>query len=31
MATTYKRKPSKSEIRRQQMEAAVMYPIDWLE
>src|SRR5690348_2089179 len=31
MATTYKRKPSKSEIRRQQMEAAVMYPVDWLE
>jgi len=31
MATTYKRKPTKAEIRREQMEAAVMYPIDWLE
>src|SRR4249920_1165828 len=31
MATTYRRKPTKAEIRRQKMEAAVLYPIDWLE
>src|SRR3954465_10317300 len=31
MATTYRRKPTKSEIRRQQMEELVMFPIDWLE
>src|SRR5262249_29416138 len=31
MATTYRRKPTKAEVRRQKMEAAVMYPIDWLE
>jgi quinol-cytochrome oxidoreductase complex cytochrome b subunit len=31
MATTYKRKPSKSELRRQQMEQLVVYPFDWLE
>src|SRR4051812_50010377 len=31
MATTYRRKPTKSEVRRQQMEELVMFPIDWLE
>ena len=31
MATTYRRKPTKAEIRRQQMEELVMFPIDWLE
>src|SRR5215472_9355177 len=31
MATTYRRKPTKTEVRRQKMEAAVLYPIDWLE
>jgi quinol-cytochrome oxidoreductase complex cytochrome b subunit len=31
MATSYKRKPTKAEIRRQQMETALMYPVDWLE
>src|SRR5207248_11546649 len=31
MTTTYKRKPTKSELRRQQMETAIMYPVDWLE
>src|SRR3954469_8665275 len=31
MATTYRGKPTKSEIRRQQMEELVMFPIDWLE
>src|SRR5919107_529998 len=31
MATTYRRKPTKAEIRRQQMEELAMYPIDWLE
>ena len=29
--TTYKRKPSKGELRRQQVEALVVYPFDWLE
>ena len=29
--TTYKRKPTKAEIRRQEMETAIMYPVDWLE
>ncbi len=31
MATTYKRKLSKSELRRQKMEEIVVYPFDWLE
>jgi menaquinol-cytochrome c reductase cytochrome b subunit len=32
MATaSYKRKPSKSEVRRQKVEALVVYPFDWLE
>ena len=31
MATTYRRKPTKAELRRQQMEELVVYPIDWLE
>jgi hypothetical protein len=31
MATTYKRKPTKAELRRQQVETAIMYPVDWLE
>jgi menaquinol-cytochrome c reductase cytochrome b subunit len=32
MATaTYKRKPSKGELRRQKMEELVVYPFDWLE
>src|SRR6201985_1543061 len=31
MATTYKRKPSKAELRRHTMEELVVYPIDWLE
>jgi quinol---cytochrome c reductase cytochrome b subunit, bacillus type len=31
MATTHRRKPTKAEVRRQKMEAAVLYPIDWLE
>src|SRR6476659_300577 len=31
MATTYRRKPTKAEIRRQKMEELVMFPIDWLE
>jgi ubiquinol-cytochrome c reductase cytochrome b subunit/menaquinol-cytochrome c reductase cytochrome b subunit len=31
MATTYKRKPSKAELRRQTVEELVVYPIDWLE
>ncbi len=32
MATsTYKRKSTKAELRRQKMEAAALYPIDWLE
>src|ERR1700760_1532058 len=32
MATsTYKRKPSKSELRRQKVEELVVYPFDWLE
>src|ERR687892_2733007 len=31
MATTYRRKPTRAEIRRQQMEELVMYPLDWLE
>src|SRR3954462_10225073 len=31
MATTYRRKPTKAEVRRQQMEELVMFPIDWLE
>src|SRR5213080_2046537 len=31
MATTYRRKPTKAELRRQKMEEVVLYPIDWLE
>jgi quinol-cytochrome oxidoreductase complex cytochrome b subunit len=31
MATTYRRKPTKAELRRQKMEEVVVYPIDWLE
>jgi menaquinol-cytochrome c reductase cytochrome b subunit len=31
MATTYKRKPTKAELRREQLETAIMYPVDWLE
>ena len=31
MATTYRRKPTKAELRRQKMEELVMYPLDWLE
>jgi quinol-cytochrome oxidoreductase complex cytochrome b subunit len=31
MATTYRRQPTKAELRRQKMEAAVVYPLDWLE
>ena len=31
MATTYRRKPTKAELRRQKMEELVVYPIDWLE
>jgi quinol-cytochrome oxidoreductase complex cytochrome b subunit len=31
MATTYRRKPTRAEIRRQRMEELVMFPIDWLE
>src|SRR6478609_6127014 len=31
MATTYRRKPTKAEVRRQKMEELVMFPIDWLE
>ena len=31
MATTYKRKPTKAEVRRQKMEEIVVYPLDWLE
>jgi quinol-cytochrome oxidoreductase complex cytochrome b subunit len=31
MATSYKRKPTKSELRRQEMETALLYPVDWLE
>ncbi len=31
MATTYRRKPTKAELRRQKMAEAVVYPLDWLE
>jgi menaquinol-cytochrome c reductase cytochrome b subunit len=31
MATTYRRKPTKAELRRQKMEELVVYPFDWLE
>src|ERR1700748_326631 len=31
MATTYRRKPTNAELRRQKVEELVMYPIDWLE
>src|SRR6266576_4015906 len=31
MATTYRRKPTKAELRRQKMEELIMFPIDWLE
>jgi quinol-cytochrome oxidoreductase complex cytochrome b subunit len=31
MATTYKRKPTKAELRREQLETAILYPVDWLE
>src|ERR1700757_1919856 len=31
MATTYRRKPTKAEVRRQKVEELVTYPIDWLE
>src|SRR5437667_11867298 len=31
MATTYRRKPTKAELRRQKMEELVIYPLDWLE
>src|SRR5919106_47504 len=31
MATTYRRKPTKAEIRRQRMEELVNFPLDWLE
>ena len=31
MATTYRRKPTKAEIRRQKMEELVIFPLDWLE
>jgi menaquinol-cytochrome c reductase cytochrome b subunit len=31
MATTYRRKPTKAELRRQKMEELVTYPLDWLE
>jgi menaquinol-cytochrome c reductase cytochrome b subunit len=30
-AASYKRKPSKNEVRRQKVEAVVVYPFDWLE
>ncbi|HEY2310369.1 MAG TPA: hypothetical protein VGH46_04545, partial [Gaiellaceae bacterium] len=30
-ATTYKRKPTKGEVRRQKLEELVVYPFDWLE
>ena len=31
MTTTYRRKPTKGELRRQKMEELVVYPFDWLE
>src|SRR5881227_3574671 len=31
MATTYRRKPTKAELRRQKMEELIVFPIDWLE
>jgi quinol-cytochrome oxidoreductase complex cytochrome b subunit len=31
MATTYRRKPTKAELRRQRMEELVNFPLDWLE
>jgi menaquinol-cytochrome c reductase cytochrome b subunit len=31
VATTYRRKPTKAELRRQKMEELAVYPIDWLE
>jgi quinol---cytochrome c reductase cytochrome b subunit, bacillus type len=31
MATTYRRKQTKAELRREQMEEMIVYPIDWLE
>src|SRR3954452_20468809 len=30
MATTYRRKPTKAELRRQKMEELIVFPIDWL-
>src|SRR5256714_5364826 len=31
MATPYRRKPTKAELRRQKMEELIVYPLDWLE
>jgi quinol---cytochrome c reductase cytochrome b subunit, bacillus type len=31
MTTTYRRKPTKAELRRQKMEELIVYPFDWLE
>src|SRR3954451_16824184 len=31
MATTYRRKPTKAELRRQKMQELIVFPIDWLE
>ncbi|HET8527672.1 MAG TPA: cytochrome b N-terminal domain-containing protein [Gaiellaceae bacterium] len=31
MATTYRRQPTRAQLRRQRMQDAVVYPLDWLE
>jgi menaquinol-cytochrome c reductase cytochrome b subunit len=31
MATTYRRKPTKAELRRQRMEELINFPLDWVE